>query len=70
MLYAVIGRSEDEPILYYMNLPWVRADQLRVRCETALGRPCFVAPMSAWHMDPLAVLRRAERERFDANGSG
>lgn len=61
--YAVIGRSDDEPTLYHMNVPWVRADQLRARRETLTGRPCYVIPMSAWHRDPLAALQRAERER-------
>jgi hypothetical protein len=64
VLYAVIGRADDELILYHMNLPWVRADQLRARREMATGRPCFVVPMSAWHSNPLAALQRAERERF------
>jgi hypothetical protein len=63
-LYAVIGRFEDEPIIYHMNLPWVRADHLRVRREAAIGRPCYVVPMAASHHDPRAALQRAEQERF------
>jgi hypothetical protein len=64
LLYAVIGRSDDEPVLYHMNLPWVRADSLRARREAAIGRPCFIVPMAAWHHDASAALHRAERERF------
>ena len=66
VLYAVIGRSDNEPVIYHMNLPWTRADQLRVRREATTGQPCFVVPMRAWHDDPLAALRRAEQERFGA----
>jgi hypothetical protein len=62
-LYAVIGRSDADPTLYHMNLPWVRADDLRARREAATGRPCYVIPMAAWHRDPLGALQRAERER-------
>jgi hypothetical protein len=61
--YAVIGRSDEDPTLYHMNLPWVRADYLRARREAATGRPCYVIPMAAWHHDPLAALQRAERAR-------
>jgi hypothetical protein len=63
-LYAVIGRSDDEPVLYHMNLSWVRADSLRARREAATGRPCFVIPMAAWHHDAGAALLRAEQARF------
>jgi len=61
--YAVIGRSDADPTLSHMNLPWVRAEDLRARREAATGRPCYVIPMDAWHRAPLAVLQRAERER-------
>jgi hypothetical protein len=63
-LYAVIGRSDDEPVLYHMNLSWAHADSLRVRREAATGRPCFIVPMATWHHDAGAALHRAEQERF------
>ncbi len=62
--YAVIGESAGWPTLYHMNQSSANAEKLRKRREEALGRPCFVVLMSAWHKDPLAALRKAETARF------
>jgi len=64
-LYAVIGRSEDQPLLYHMNQTREGAERLRARREEAIGQPCYIVPMAAWHTNPMAALRRAEAERRD-----
>ncbi len=61
--YAVIGESEGYPILYHMNQTRLIAEQLRVRREAVVGRPCFVVPMAAWFADPMAALRGAQGDR-------
>ncbi len=58
--YAVIGESENYPVLYHMNQKRLIAEQLRKRREAIIGQPCFVVPMAAWLADPLQALRRAE----------
>jgi len=63
--YAVIGESEGDPILYHMNQTHPSAEQLRQRREAAVGQPCFIVPMSAWHADPLGALREAQGARGD-----
>ncbi len=61
--YAVIGESEGYPVLYHMNQKWLIAEQLRVRREAVVGRPCFVVPIAAWFADPLGALRGAQGMR-------
>jgi hypothetical protein len=58
--YAVIGESEELPILYHMNKAKVVAELLRRQREARTGQPCFVVPMADWHADPLAALRQAQ----------
>jgi hypothetical protein len=62
-LYAVIGRSENYPLLYHMNQPPLQAEQLRARREAATGRPCYIVTMAAWETDPRAALQAAEMVR-------
>ncbi len=61
--FAVIGESAGYPILYHMNQTRPSAEQLRQRREAALGQPCFIVPMAAWHADPLGALRKAQGVR-------
>jgi len=61
--YAVIGESEGYPILYHMDQTAAIAEQLRVRREAVVGRPCFVVPMVAWFADPMGALRGAQGDR-------
>ena len=61
--YAVIGESEGIPILYHMNQKRLIAEQLRKRCEAAVGQPCFIVPMAAWLSDPRGALREAQGTR-------
>ncbi len=61
--YAVIGESEGYPTIYHMNQKRLIAEQLRVRREAVVGRPCFVVPMSAWFADPMGALRGAQGMR-------
>jgi len=61
--YAVIGESEGYPILYHMNQTAAIAEQLRVRREAVVGRPCFVVPMAAWFADLMGALRGAQGDR-------
>ncbi len=61
--FAVIGESEGYPILYHMNQTRPSAEQLRQRREAAIGQPCFIVPMAAWHADPLGALREARGAR-------
>ncbi len=61
--FAVIGESEGDPILYHLNQTAKGAEQLRVRREAAIGQPCFIVPMAAWHTDPLGALREAQGAR-------
>ncbi|MDQ2785630.1 MAG: hypothetical protein M3Y58_11590 [Chloroflexota bacterium] len=63
--FAVIGESEGYPILYHMNQTRPSAEQLRQRREEAIGQPCFIVPMAAWHADPLGALREAQGARGD-----
>jgi hypothetical protein len=62
--YAVVGRSEDEPVLYHANKAREEAERLCTQREATVGRPCFVIGMAAWLADPRGALRRAEAERF------
>jgi len=62
---AVIGESEGYPILYHMNQTRPSAEQLRQRREAAVGQPCFIVPMAAWHADPRGALREAQGMRRD-----
>ncbi len=61
--YAVIGESKGYPVLYHGNHTYLIAEQLRVRREAVIGRPCFVVPMAAWFADPLGALREAQGGR-------
>ncbi len=63
--YAVIGESEGVPILYHMNQKRLIAEQLRKRREALIALPCFIVPMTAWHVDPLGALREAQGVRGD-----
>ena len=69
-LFAVIGRSEDQPLLYHMDLPWARAERLRQRREDATGRSCYIVPMGAWLSNPMVALQRAEAGRFGEIAKG
>ncbi len=62
-LYAVIGESENYPILYHMNQKQAQAEHLRKRREESINQPCFIVPMSAWLTNPLRALRQAQTER-------
>ncbi len=59
----MIGESEGYPVLYHINQTAALAEQLRKRREAAIGQPCFIVPMAAWHVDPLGALREAQRAR-------
>jgi hypothetical protein len=61
-LYAVIGRSEGQPVLYHMNQPQKSAEQLRNRRAQATGQPCYIVPMADCLAGPLTALQRAESE--------
>jgi hypothetical protein len=62
--YAVIGRSDDEPVLYHANKSWEEAERLRQQREATTGRACYVVELAAWLANPRQVLRHAEAERF------
>ncbi len=62
-LYAVIGRSEGQPVLYHMNQPHKSAERLRARRQDGTGEPCYIVPMAEWYAGPLTALQRAEAER-------
>jgi hypothetical protein len=65
MHYAVIGRSDNYPMLYHMNHTSTDAERLRARREAATGRPCYVVAMHAWEANPRTALTAAEAERSD-----
>lgn len=67
--YAVIGRSEGEPVLYHADKTRDEAERLCERREAATSRPCYVISMAAWQANPREALRRAERERFGPDNS-
>ncbi len=62
--YAVVGRSEDDPVLYHADKARAEAKRLCSRRETATGRLCYIVGMAAWLADPRGAIRRAEAERF------